>query len=90
MTAAHPFSQPSLLRQQLLDADPEVRRVAIRELPYSEEDDYIELLTAALKDPHAGVRMDAALALEGIEQEDVVATLGPMLKDDSGEGRQAE
>ncbi|MFN7353107.1 MAG: HEAT repeat domain-containing protein, partial [Burkholderiales bacterium] len=78
---AHPFSATSDLRERLQDPDPEVRRVAVMELPYSDDDDYIELSITALGDADARVRADAAKALEGVEEAGVVSALVPMLKD---------
>ncbi|MFN5801394.1 MAG: HEAT repeat domain-containing protein, partial [Burkholderiales bacterium] len=86
---AHPFSATSDLRERLQDPDPEVRRVAVMELPYSDDDDYIELSIAALGDADAGVRADAAKALEGVEEAGVVSALVPMLKDQDAHVRQA-
>ena len=57
------------IHQRLQDSDPGVRRVAVIDLPYTdEEDDIAPLLVAALSDPDAAVRAEAAHALEGVQQ----------------------
>jgi len=51
------------LYERLQSDDPGVRRVAVLDLPYSdEEDDIVPLLVVALSDPDACVRLEAAKA----------------------------
>jgi ferredoxin len=54
-----------------------VRRVAVLDLPYcDEEDDVAPLLVTALADSDAGVRLEAAKALEGFEEPEVCIDCG--------------
>jgi HEAT repeat protein len=69
------------LQDRLLNADPSVRRLAVMELPYGDEDDFIALAMTCLKDVAAEVRMEAVRALEGQEDLAVVEALAPMLLD---------
>src|SRR3954470_4591968 len=78
------------IHERLRSDDPAVRRIAVIDLPYSEEeDDVAPLLIAALADPDAGVRLEAAKALEGFEEPEVLAALVPLLKDSDAEVRAA-
>ncbi|HEY8907121.1 MAG TPA: HEAT repeat domain-containing protein, partial [Rhodoferax sp.] len=77
---AHPIQQS--IHDRLRDPDAAVRRVAVIDLPYTdEEDDIAPLLTAALADTDALVRLEAAKALEGFEDMEVLLALVPLLKD---------
>jgi HEAT repeat protein len=81
---------PGDFMSRLTHADAEVRRIAVMELPYSDDvDDIVPLLLNALKDPDAMVRADAAKAAEGFEQPEIVAALLPLLRDTQEETRRA-
>ena len=78
------------LYERLQSDDPGVRRVAVLDLPYSDEaDDIVPLLVVALSDPDACVRLEAAKAIEGYEEPDVLEALVPLLKDADSEVRRA-
>jgi len=57
------FSEMDELAEQLADADPGVRHVAVLELGECSEPEAIELLAAAIKDSDAGVRQQAAIPI---------------------------
>ena len=80
---------PTELTSRLKDPDPEVRRIAVMELPYCDEDDILPLLLAAMADDDALVRTEAAKAIEGFEEPDAVAALLTMLHDQSEDARRA-
>ena len=65
MSANATYAVPLDYRQWLTDGDAEVRRIAVKELPYCDEDDFVALALAALMDTTAAVRAEAAKALEG-------------------------
>ena len=70
------------LNDRLKSADAAVRRIAVNDLPYNdEEDDIAPLLAEALRDADAGVRLEAAKAAVGYEDDEVVKALAPLLKD---------
>ena len=77
------------MAQRLSDADATVRRLAVIDLPFSDEDDIDLLLVPLLDDPDAGVRTEAARALEGIETPEVVTALARRLIDAEPEVRLA-
>lgn len=78
------------IHQRLGSADAAVRRIAVIDLPYSdEEDDVVPLLVTALSDADAGVRAEAAKALEGYEEPEVLDGLVPLLKDPDAAVREA-
>ncbi len=60
--------QSSLCHERLTDADATVRRLAVIDLPYSDEDDIVSLLLPRLDDDDASVRTEAVRALEGFEE----------------------
>ena len=60
---------------RLADADAAVRRLAVIDLPYSDEEDIVPLLLPRLADSDALVRTEAVRALEGFEQPEVVQAL---------------
>jgi len=74
---------------RLSHADPAVRRLAVLDLPDSDEDDIAALLVTALADPDAGVRAEAAKALEGYEEDETVAPLARLLADQDASVRAA-
>lgn len=74
---------------RLDDGDAEVRRIAVMELPYSDEDDILPLLTKAACDTDALVRAEAARGLEGFEEPEAVQALLPLLRDQNEETRRA-
>jgi len=55
------------LADRLVDTDATVRRLAVIDLPYSDEDDIVPLLLPRLADADAQVRTEAIRALEGFE-----------------------
>ena len=63
------------VQQRLNDADPEVRRIAVMDLVEIYEDGCIQLAIKALSDPDAGVRKQAAQALEEFEGEEVITAM---------------
>ncbi|RZJ06466.1 MAG: HEAT repeat domain-containing protein, partial [Rubrivivax sp.] len=78
------------IHDRLRNADAGVRRIAVIDLPYTdEEDDVAPLLVTALSDTDAAVRLEAAKALEGFEEPEVLAALVPLLKDPNAEVRDA-
>ena len=78
------------IHDRLRNADAGVRRIAVIDLPYTdEEDDVAPLLVAALSDTDATVRLEAAKALEGFEEFDVLTALVPLLKDSDAAVREA-
>ncbi|HEU6455569.1 MAG TPA: HEAT repeat domain-containing protein, partial [Roseateles sp.] len=78
------------IHERLRNSDAGVRRIAVIDLPYTdEEDDIAPLLIAALADADAAVRLEAAKALEGFEEPEVLAALAPLLKDENEEVRAA-
>lgn len=77
------------LSSRLAHSDPEVRRIAVMELPYSDEDDILPPLLVAAGDPDALVRAEAAKALEGFEEPEAVQALLPLLRDAQEETRRA-
>ena len=84
------MTTPASIHERLRSPDAGVRRIAVIDLPYTdEEDDVAPLLTAALADTDAQVRLEAAKALEGFEETEVLAQLVPLLKDCSAEVRDA-
>ena len=81
---------PATIHDRLRSPDAGVRRIAVIDLPYTdEEDDVAPLLTAALRDPDAQVRLEAAKALEGFEEPEVLSELVPLLKDSDAAVREA-
>jgi HEAT repeat protein len=56
------------LQQRLADPDAEVRRIAILDLEYSDEGEFLPLLLRALSDRDARVRAEAARVLEGMRK----------------------
>ena len=70
---------PLSLADRLVDADATVRRLAVIDLPYSDEEDIVPLLLPRLTDTDPQVRTEAIRALEGFEQPEVVQALAPML-----------
>ena len=85
MPVAEPSSADFLSR--LSDADAEVRRIAVMELPYCDEDDILPLLLSALADADALVRAEAAKAIEGFEEPEAVSALLVMLHDSAEDAR---
>jgi HEAT repeat protein len=78
------------IHERLRNPDAGVRRIAVIDLPYTdEEDDIAPLLVAALADTDATVRLEAAKALEGFEEPEVLAALAPLLKDEDTDVRAA-
>src|SRR6185312_14222890 len=78
------------ISERLQSSDPGVRRIAVLDLPYSEEeDDIVPLLVAALADPDPCVRLEAAKAIEGYEEPAALAALVPLLKDPDPDVRRA-
>src|SRR5262245_5445958 len=77
------------LLARLADADPEVRRIAVMELPYSDEDDVLSLLITALSDADPMVQAEAARGLEGYEEPEAVAALLAQLRNPSEDARRA-
>ena len=67
--------------ERLADADAAVRRLAVMDLPYGDEDDIVPLLLPMLADADAGVRTEAVRALEGLEEPEVVRALAQCLLD---------
>src|SRR5688500_4115796 len=63
------------LLARLADPDAEVRRIAVMELPYCDEEEILPLLLAALADDDAQVQAEAARALEGFEEPEAVGAL---------------
>src|ERR1700687_3409858 len=74
---------------RLSDVDPAVRRLAVLDLPDSDEDDIAALLVAALADPDGSGRAGAAKALEGYEEDETVAPLARLLADQDASVRAA-
>jgi HEAT repeat protein len=70
-----PASNTPDIHSRLASSDPEVRRIAVMNLPDNEEEDIETLLLAALQDTDAKVRTEAARLLEGFETHPVVAGL---------------
>ncbi|MGE4112258.1 MAG: HEAT repeat domain-containing protein, partial [Burkholderiales bacterium] len=87
MQAAEPM--PGDLVTRLADPDPEVRRIAVMELPYCDEDDILPLLLGALADADPQVRAEAAKAVEGFEEPAAVTALLGLLRDPAEETRRA-
>ncbi len=56
----------SSIQDRLQSSDASVRRLAVMDLPYSNQDDFVALALPCLTDPVAEVRMEAARALEGL------------------------
>ena len=88
MSAQAMQALPGDYRSRLSDADAEVRRIAVMELPYCDEDDFVDLALAALSDTSPAVRAEAAKALEGIDQVNVIYRSGAemltsLLKDEA-------
>ncbi|MBU1268170.1 MAG: HEAT repeat domain-containing protein, partial [Gammaproteobacteria bacterium] len=71
------------LQERLNSPDAEVRRLAVIDLPYSDEDDIELLLLPCLQDADANVRLEAVRALEGFEDQTTVTALAQMLLDKS-------
>ncbi|HEY0856983.1 MAG TPA: HEAT repeat domain-containing protein, partial [Albitalea sp.] len=69
---------------RLTDGDPAVRRIALRDIA-DYADDYPELFSLAARDADAGVRLEAALALEGATDDDAIDALVVLLGDDDQE-----
>ncbi|HEX7638485.1 MAG TPA: HEAT repeat domain-containing protein, partial [Burkholderiaceae bacterium] len=65
--------------QRLADPDAAVRRLAVMDLPYSDEAEIAPLLLPRLRDDDPGVRAEAVKALEGDESPAVVAALAARL-----------
>jgi HEAT repeat protein len=76
-----PASNTRDIHSRLASSDPEVRRIAVMNLPDNEEEDIETLLLAALQDTDAKVRTEAARLLEGFETHPVVAGLVGALED---------
>ena len=83
------FGSGSDLQRRLVSSDAEVRRIAVMELPYGDEDDILPYLLTALHDTDAMVRAEAAKAIEGFEEPAAVAALLPLLTDPHEETRRA-
>ena len=78
------------IHDRLQSSDAAVRRIAVIDLPYTEEEyDIIPLLIHALSDEDAGVRLEAAKAIEGYEEPEVLQALVPLLRDTDDEVRKA-
>src|SRR5690606_36315963 len=77
------------LALRLVHADAEVRRVAVMELPYSDEDDILPLLLRAIRDADGAVRAAAAGAMEGFEEHEAVSALLGRLSDTHEDARRA-
>src|ERR1700692_1587420 len=78
------------IHDRLQSEDPACRRMAVIDLPYSEEEyDIAPLLISALADVDASVRLEAAKAIEGYEEPEVLEALTPLLKDVDQEVRKA-
>src|SRR6188508_1149951 len=80
---------PSELAARLADTDAEVRRIAVMELPFSDEDDILPLLITATRDPDGVVRAEAAKGLEGFEEPEAVAALLEVIGDQHEDARRA-
>ena len=63
------------IQERLGDPDGEVRRIALLDLQYSDEDDFVGLAVSALGDHDPRVRAEAARILEGYEEDAAVAGL---------------
>ena len=66
-----------------------MRRLAVIDLPYSDEDDIVPLLLPRLADTDAQVRAEAVRALEGFEEPEVVQALAALLLDADADVRKA-
>ncbi len=81
MTSPSAQPVPADLVSRLDDPDPEVRRIAVMELPYCDEDDILPLLLTAMAD-RSSMRWSVpkpAKAIEGFEEPEAVEALLAML-----------